>query len=221
AAAGASTTTANSAALSSSRSRRGSTASSSHSLSVKPPPPPPLVPTDTIQLDFGNYARVDVRRRHGKRYEFDWWGRSYAWRRAVDETLGTVSFHLVRDGKAEPVAHVVPEARGPSQVEAEERAGGWIPPCYMWISDPSVVEAVTDVADVIVATGLMALVDDCIRERWPTKKAAPLSPIRPHIGAADADDHRSRAGLRGFFSRRPSTQHSHSPLRLGRTVTVY
>ncbi|KND92320.1 hypothetical protein TOPH_03013 [Tolypocladium ophioglossoides CBS 100239] len=192
-------------------------------LSANPPPPPPppspplLVPTATIKLEFSNYARVDVSRRHGKRYEFAWWGRSYAWRRAVDKTLGTVSFHLVRDGEAEPVAHIVSEVRSPNQVDAEERAGGWIPPCYMWISDQSVVEAVTDVADVIVATGLIALVDDCIRERWQ-KKPAPPSPIWPHIGPADAHGDRSKTGVRGFFSRRPST---HSPLRLGRTIAVY
>ena len=145
--AGGSTTTANSAALSSSWSRRGSTASSSNSLRLKPTPAPLLVPTDTIKLEFSNYARVDVRRRHGRRYEFEWWGHGYAWRRAVDKTLGTVSFHLVRDGEPDAVAHIVPEVRSPNQVEAEERAGGWIPPCYMWISDRSVVEAVTDVAE--------------------------------------------------------------------------
>lgn len=86
-----------------------------------------------------------------------------------------------------------------------------------------------------MATGLIALVDDSIRERWPVKKkpahVSPyLLPTKPHFGpgpasaaAADADgeDAARRPGVRGFFSRRPSAQHSHSPLRLGRTVAVY
>ncbi|KJZ72989.1 hypothetical protein HIM_07561 [Hirsutella minnesotensis 3608] len=185
------------------------------------PQQPPVslrVPTDTIKLEFSNYARVDVRRRGPKRYEFDWWGHSYAWRRSVDKTLNTVSFHLVRDGRGDPVAHIVPEVRSPTQVDEEDRAGGWIPPCYMWISDPSVVEAVTDVADIIVATGLMALVDDCIRDRWQVKNPAPPSPDRPRTSAETG---RSRSGVRAFFSRRSSAQHSHSPLRAGRPVAVY
>lgn len=112
-----------------------------------PPRSSLLVPTDTIKLEFSNYARVDVRRGGAGRYDFEWWGHGYAWRRSVDKTLNTVSFHLVRDGHGSPVAHIVPEMRSPNQVEAERRAGGWIPPCYMWISDPAVVEAMTDVAE--------------------------------------------------------------------------
>jgi hypothetical protein len=53
----------------------------------------------------------------------------------------------VRDGQGAPVAHIVPESRTPTQVRDEEDAGGWIPPCYMWISDDSLVQAVTDVAE--------------------------------------------------------------------------
>ncbi|KAL3953831.1 hypothetical protein ACCO45_011787, partial [Purpureocillium lilacinum] len=184
------TVTAHTTASSSCWSRRGSTASSASlagngllsgagGSGAAHPPPQVLVPTDTIKLEFSNYARVDVSRRHSsgsggaatKAYEFEWWGHRYAWRRAVDRALGAVSFHLVRDGDAAAaVAHIVPEVRTPTQVFAEDRAGGWVPPCYMWISDQSVVDAVTDVADVIVATGLIALVDDSIRERWPVKK---------------------------------------------------
>lgn len=106
-----------------------------------------LVPTDSIKLEFSNYARVEVSRRSSKRYEFEWWGHKYAWKRAVDKTLNTFSFHLMRDDQDEPVAHIVQEMRSPSQIDADERAGGWIPPCYMWISDQSVLEAMTDVAE--------------------------------------------------------------------------
>ena len=109
------------------------------------------LPTNTIKLEFSNYARVDVNRCGGKgnkRYEFDWWGHRYSWKRSVDKQLGLVSFHLVRDGIAgAPVAHIVPETRSPSQVLADENAGGWVPPCFMWIADETVVDAVTDVAE--------------------------------------------------------------------------
>lgn len=108
-------------------------------------------PTNSIKLEFSNYARVDVQRKgskNSKRYEFDWWGSRYTWKRVVEKHLdGVVSFHLIRDGIATPVAHIVPETRTPLQVEDDERAGGWIPPCYMWISDNNILDAATDVAE--------------------------------------------------------------------------
>ncbi|PHH59798.1 hypothetical protein CDD81_2565 [Ophiocordyceps australis] len=172
-----------------------------------------LVPTDTIRLEFTNYARVDLHRRSRRavRYSFEWWGRKYAWRRAVDKTLGSVAWHLVCQGAAEPVAHVVPDLRSPSQVDADKRAGVWLPPCYMWISDQSIVDALTDVADVVVATGLIALVDDCILNRWPLDN-------KPH--ALDPEPTPIKSGLRALFSRKPSAEHPHSPLRLQNTVAV-
>lgn len=109
------------------------------------------VPTNTMKLEFSNYARVDVHRRGGKnnkRYEFDWWGHRYHWKRSVDKQLGLVSWHLVRDGNTgAPVAHIVPETRSPSQVRADENAGGWVPPCFMWLADEAILDAVTDVAE--------------------------------------------------------------------------
>ena len=119
-------------------------------------------PTNTIKLEFSNYARVDVSRRGAKgnkRYEFDWWGHRYSWKRAVDKQLGLVSFHLVRDGNAgAPVAHIVPETRAPSQVLADESAGGWVPPCFMWIADETVVDAVTDVAEYVSTLSPLPLI---------------------------------------------------------------
>lgn len=107
--------------------------------------------TNTIKLEFSNYARVDIHRRgksKNKRYEFEWWGHRYTWKRSIDKQLDLVSFHLIRDGNTEaPVAHIVPETRSPSQVLADESAGGWVPPCFMWIADESVLDAITDVAE--------------------------------------------------------------------------
>lgn len=109
------------------------------------------VATDTIKLEFSNYARVDVQRcggRKSKRYEFDWWGHKYAWKRVTDKLTGVVSFHLFRDGtNSTPVAHIVPETRSPNQIVADDQANGWIPPCHMWLSDESLVNAMTDVAE--------------------------------------------------------------------------
>lgn len=109
-----------------------------------------MVPTNRIKLEFSNYARVDIARRGGrtnKRYEFEWWGHTYAWKRVIDKNLNVVSFHLVRDGHGAPVAHIVPEMRSPNQVLDDEIAGAWVTPCYIWISDSSIIDAITDVAE--------------------------------------------------------------------------
>lgn len=107
--------------------------------------------TKAIKLEFSNYARVDVERKgskNSKRYEFSWWGHKYIWKRVVEKHLdGVVSFHLIRDEQPSPIAHIVPETRSPNQVEDDERAGGWVPPCYMWINDKAVLDAATDVAE--------------------------------------------------------------------------
>ncbi|KAK3390338.1 hypothetical protein B0H63DRAFT_446468 [Podospora didyma] len=174
------------------------------------------MPTNTIKLEFSNYARVDVHRRGGKnskRYEFAWWGHRYSWKRSFDKQLGLVSFHLVRDGNvAAPVAHIVPETRSPSQVLTDENAGGWVPPHFMWIADETIVDAVTDVADVIMATGLMALVDDCIKERWQTKKAhripMPSIPKTVHLGNVVP---RALMQMQHVFGRRNSNDHHSAP----------
>ncbi|KAF7559819.1 hypothetical protein G7046_g4326 [Stylonectria norvegica] len=196
----------------------GSHHSSELSHAAAPKPKPRLVPTNRIKLEFSNYAHVDVARRGGKagkRYEFEWWGHTYAWKRVLDKNLDVVSFHLVRDGHGAPIAHIVPEMRSPNQVLNDEMAGAWVTPCYMWISDNSIIDAMTDVADVIVATGLIALVDDCIKERWQSKK-----PSRRAIAsrAGDFNNASPRSFMQGFFQRRHSDKDhtTTSPLRLGR-----
>lgn len=107
------------------------------------------VPSNTIKLEFSNYARVDIHR-HGhkvKKYEFEWWEHKYTWRRVVDKLTATISFHLFCDGHNSPVAHIVPETRTPNQIAIDEEAGGWIPPYHMWISDQSLINVRTDVAE--------------------------------------------------------------------------
>lgn len=113
-------------------------------------------PANSIKLEFSNYARVDLERRDGhisighdnSRYEYEWWGHRYTWKRFVGKHLNVPSYHLLRDDNGDqPIAHIIPETRSPNQVDADELAGGWIPPCHMWIADPSVLTAQTDVAE--------------------------------------------------------------------------
>ncbi|OIW28345.1 hypothetical protein CONLIGDRAFT_597760 [Coniochaeta ligniaria NRRL 30616] len=190
-------------------------------------------PTNTIKLEFSNYARVDIHRRgksKNKRYEFEWWGHRYTWKRSIDKQLGLISFHLLRDGNTEaPVAHIVPETRSPSQVLADESAGGWVPPCFMWLADESVLDVVTDVADVIMATGLMALVDDCIKERWQTKKVHHI-PVPLTHKTVDVVPRSPKSFIQQVFGRRNSKENHHnysyyskpsSPLRYANPISAY
>jgi hypothetical protein len=174
------------------------------------------LPTNSMKLEFSNYARVDVTRcgsGASKRYEFEWWGHRYHWKRIADKTLGSVSFHLVRDGSSTPVAHIVPETRSPTQVMADDEAGGWVPPCHMWISDQSIVDAATDVADVVIATGLMALVDDCIKQRWGNKGAKRVHRFALPLTSRTLDFEYvgPRSIMNSLFHRRASDTHAHNP----------
>lgn len=97
------------------------------------------IPTNTIKLMFTNYASVQVQKKGGdlspKRYEFEWWGQRYSWKRSYNANLGTASFHLICDGQNDSfLANIVPEARAPNEVVCDEMDGGWIPPCTMWFS---------------------------------------------------------------------------------------
>ncbi|KAK4228830.1 hypothetical protein QBC38DRAFT_135893 [Podospora fimiseda] len=182
-------------------------------------------PTNTIKLEFSNYARVDVNRRGGKnnkRYEFEWWGHKYNWKRTFDKQLNMYMFHLVRDGNTDaPVAHIVPESRSPVQVALDEKAGGWVPPCFMWIADEAIVDAVTDVADVIMATGLMALVDDCIKERWQSPKVHTI-PVPLTRRTLSFESVNPKAFVQNLFHRRLSDNHPPAvPMTPLRTISAY
>lgn len=71
---------------------------------------------------------------------------------------------------------------------------------------------------VVVATGLMALVDDCIKERWQTKKIHRL----PMLG--DVEYVGPRAFMQRVFSqRRSSSDSSHhvSPHRYASPISAF
>ncbi|KAK4984038.1 hypothetical protein LTR50_006838 [Elasticomyces elasticus] len=136
------------------------------------------LPTNATKLEFSNYAQIDVKRRganSSKRYEFEYWGADYRWRRVATKNgdLQEISYQLTRLNSDKALAHIVPMPMTAMQLHEERARGGWIPPCQMWISDSKIANRVvdTDVADVIVASGLIALTDDCIKRRFHSKQA--------------------------------------------------
>lgn len=83
--------------------------------------------------------------------------------------------------------------------------------------------SLTVLRSVIVASGLMSLVDDRIKERWPTKQPPSRRLSYGLGGLAYEGDGRlpHRSFLRGLMHRRNSEQQPSSPLRFGKPVTAY
>jgi hypothetical protein len=80
------------------------------------------IPTNTTMLEFSNYAHVELKRRgtkSSKRYEFEYWGTSYSWRRTLTKcgSLKEYSYHLYTSYSSTPVAHIVPEPMSPYEKE--------------------------------------------------------------------------------------------------------
>jgi len=85
-----------------------------------------------------------------------------------------VSYHLMRNDKSRTLASLETVPLTPTQAEAARTKGGWIPPCSMWIRDEDILNALPDVADLVISTGLIALVDDTIKRRWHSKHSRQL-----------------------------------------------
>ena len=107
---------------------------------------------DTILIEFSNYAHVELKRRGpaaAKRYEYEYWSTKYQWRREFrkEGDLREVSYYLVDTRTSKTIAHMVPEILTPLESVEEESKGGWVPPCSMWIGDPTVYERMPDVAE--------------------------------------------------------------------------
>lgn len=140
------------------------------------------IPTNTIKLEFSNYAHIDIKRRgakQGKHYAFEYWGHNYQWKRVVqkDRELSreSVTYYLVRtDNENQALAHISPVHLTPEQAREESARGGWVPPCYLRITDEKLLTSSSDISDVVVTTGLMALVDDCIKRRFHSKQTTQL-----------------------------------------------
>jgi hypothetical protein len=147
----------------------------------------PTVPTNTIRLEFSNYALVKIHAsgtKSAKQYDFEYWGSQYYWKRQVrrDGHMKATSYHLINAISNEAIAHITPEPLTRRQAMEEEYRGGWVPPCSLFITDQKAFS--TDLADVIVATGLVALVDDCITRRWHSKGGMVLN-----IPTKNSDDY--------------------------------
>ncbi|KAE8371954.1 hypothetical protein BDV26DRAFT_112994 [Aspergillus bertholletiae] len=164
---------------------------------------------DAIMLEFSNYAHVEIKRRSAglsKRYEFEYWCTRYQWRREHrrDGDLHEVAFHLIDLQTSKTIAHLVPEILTPMEAVEEQAKGGWVPPSSMWISEDSVYEKMPDVADMIVVTGLMVLVDDSIRRRWHSRKHGQLMFPVPSSWTRSMEFMGSRRLLSEVFHRRGS-----------------
>ena len=86
-------------------------------------------PSNIIMLEFSNYAHLEVRRRGAKssrRYEFQYWGTKYAWKRVAMRSGGfrEISYHLVDLSSSNSVAHIVPVPLSDAEARAEEAKGG-------------------------------------------------------------------------------------------------
>lgn len=109
------------------------------------------IPTNTTQLEFSNYAHLEVKRRGAKtckRYEIEYWGTKYAWKRAIvrSDHFEQVSYHLVNTKTSAPLAHIVQVRLSELEQRAETAKGGWVPPCSMFLED-SVLDKSTDLAE--------------------------------------------------------------------------
>jgi len=183
-------------------------------------------------LEFSNYAHVDLTRRGGKgskKYDFEYWGKSYSWKRVAKQVgphagAEEISYQLANNSTGNVVAHIVPDPLSPTQAQAEEAKGGIVPPCSFWLRDSSqdpIILCLADVADVIMATGLTALVDDCIKRRFHKKKTVQLVLPMPMIKnpmKMNLEYVGPKRLIDEVFNRRPtlsrsqSTQSSRSPL---------
>lgn len=110
------------------------------------------VHTNTLHLEFSNYAQVAVHRRgtrSSKRYEYEYWGASYQWQRRMrkDGDLKEVSYHLIDSDSQKWIAHITPEPLSRKEAMEEELQGGWVPPCSMVITDQNFLDAPPDIAE--------------------------------------------------------------------------
>ncbi|KAK5699585.1 hypothetical protein LTR97_005714 [Elasticomyces elasticus] len=149
--------------------------------------------TDVVKLEFSNYAQVEVKRvgtKGSKRYEFEYWGTSYAWKRVVhkDRDHKEISYHLVQGGKDRILARIEPLPLSAARREEETSMGGWIAPCRMWLVDEAIIRGQKDAVDVVIASGLIALVDDATRARLKSKTPSrPLSLAVPRLQSVEVE----------------------------------
>ena len=109
------------------------------------------IPANTIRLEFSNYAHLEVKRRGSKtckRYEIEYWGTKYAWKRAIIRSSHSeeISYHLVNTKTSKPLAHIVQAPLSESEQWDETAKGGWVPPCNLFL-EHCVLDKSTDLAE--------------------------------------------------------------------------
>ena len=87
-------------------------------------------PSNTVMLEFSNYTHLEVKRRgakSSKRYEFDYWGTKYAWRRVSTRSgnFTEIAYHLFDTAVSRSIAHIVPVPLSNSEARQEEEQGGY------------------------------------------------------------------------------------------------
>ena len=112
------------------------------------------LPTNTTQLEFSNYAHVDVRRRGtsiAKRYDFDYWGTKYTWKRMSrgDRGVRETWYRLANAHTGASVANIVPMSLTTAEARDEDAKGGWIPRSTLRITDGNVYNGQTDLAEYV------------------------------------------------------------------------
>jgi hypothetical protein len=106
-----------------------------------------------LKLEFSNYAHLDVKRRGAKsykRYAFEYWGNDYSWKRIIkrEQDYESVAYYLIRDDKDnEPLAHISPVRLTLQEAHEEQARGGWVPPCYMRITDEQILQSDSDISE--------------------------------------------------------------------------
>ncbi|KAK3082266.1 hypothetical protein LTS18_007822 [Coniosporium uncinatum] len=113
---------------------------------------PSTPPTNTINLEFSNYAHVDLHRRgagSSKRYEFEYWGIKYSWRRhiKIDGENEIVTYHLLREDSKAVQARLNPLHLSDAQLSEERAKGGWILPYTMRIIDDNIINGPPDISE--------------------------------------------------------------------------
>ena len=142
------------------------------------------IPTNTVRLEFSNYAQVEIHRQrqgHVKQYDFEYWGEPYHWKRerSIEDGETVFSYELINLRTNNCIAYIMPDKLDERQSCVETAQGSWVPPSSMRITE----EISQDLGDVVVATGLIALTDDCIKRRWHSAHSARVH--IPSVGSVD------------------------------------
>jgi hypothetical protein len=107
---------------------------------------------DRIQLELSDHTHIDLSKRglkRSKRYEFEFWGTKYQWRRQIYQNghAQEISYHLINIETSKSIAHITPRPLTAREAQEEEDSGGWVPPYTMQITDRRVFRSLNNAAE--------------------------------------------------------------------------